>query len=170
MTPQSPPPVAGRSNPLLTPSPLPFGAPPFDKIQDGDFQPAFEAGMQSELEEIAAIADNPAAPTFENTLVALEKTGQLLGRVSLVFNGLTSANTNPVLQKVQQDIAPKLAAHEDAIFLNGKLFKRVEAVYGQRDTLKLDPESAPPRGVLLPALCPRRRPAVRRGQGEAARR
>jgi peptidyl-dipeptidase Dcp len=141
MTPQSQPSVAGRSNPLLTPSQLPFAAPPFDRIQDGDFQPAFEAGMKRELEEIAAISGNPASPTFENTLVALEKTGQLLGRVSLVFNGLTSANTNPVLQKVQQDIAPRLAAHEDAIFLNGNLFKRVEAVYGQRDTLTLDPES-----------------------------
>jgi len=141
MTPQAPPPVAARTNPLLTPSTLPFAAPPFDKIQDGDFPPAFEAGMKSQLEEIAAIADNPAAPTFENTLVALEKSGRLLERVSLVFNGLTSANTNPALQKIQQDVAPKLAAQDDAIFLNGKLFARVDTIHHQRDTLKLDPES-----------------------------
>lgn len=141
MTPQASPPVAARTNPLLTPSTLPFGAPPFDTIQDGDFPPAFEAGMNIQLEEIAAIADNPAAPTFENTFVALEKSGQLLRRVSLVFNGLTSANTNPVLQKIQQDVAPKLAAQDDAIFLNGKLFTRAEAIYRQRDGLTLDPES-----------------------------
>jgi len=141
MTPQASPPATARTNPLLTPSPLPFGAPSFDKIQDGDFSPAFEAGIKSQLVEIAAIADNPAAPTFENTLVALEKGGQLLDRVSLVFNGLTSTNTNPTLQKIQQDIAPKLAAQDDAIFLNGKLFARVEAIYRQRDTLGLDPES-----------------------------
>src|SRR5512137_1719268 len=135
-------PAASRTNPLLTPSPLPFQAPPFDRIQDGDFAPAFEAGMKLQLEEIAAIAGNPEAPTFENTLVALEKSGQLLERVSLVFNGLTSANTNPALQKVQQDVAPKLAAHRDAIFLNARLFARVDAIYARREGLKLDPESS----------------------------
>ena len=133
MTPPDQLPVAAGTNPLLTASALPFGAPPFDRIQDGDFAPAFEAGMKGQLEEIAAIAGNPAAPTFENTLVALEKSGQLLGRVSLVFNGLTSANTNPALQQVQQDVAPKLASLQDAIFLNGTLFNRVEAIYRGRD-------------------------------------
>jgi peptidyl-dipeptidase Dcp len=141
MTPPEQLPVAARTNPLLTASALPFGVPPFEKIQDGDFAPAFEAGMKSQLEEVSAIAGNPAAPTFENTLVALEKSGQLLGRVSLVFNGLTSANTNPALQQVQQDVAPKLASLQDAILLNGKLFGRVEAIHSQRDALKLDPES-----------------------------
>lgn len=130
-----------RPNPLLEPSPLPFGAPPFDTIRDPDFAPAFEAGMRAELAEIAVIAGNPAPPTFENTLVALELSGQLLNRVSLIFNGLTSANTNPALQQVQQQVAPKLAAHEDAIFLNGALFARVEAVHGQRHVLGLDGES-----------------------------
>jgi peptidyl-dipeptidase Dcp len=142
MTPPDQIPVAARTNPLLKPSALPFGAPPFDRIQDGDFAPAFEAGMKSQLEEVAAIAGNPAAPNFENTLVALEKSGQLLGRVSLVFNGLTSANTNPALQTIQQAVAPKLASHQDAILLNGRLFTRVETVYRQRDALKLDPESS----------------------------
>jgi peptidyl-dipeptidase Dcp len=141
MTIQTPPPAGARPNPLLAPSPLPFGAPPFDAIQDGDFRPAFEAGMKADLDEVAAIAGASAAPTFDNTLVALEKSGQLLTRVSLVFNGLASANTNPVLQALQEEVAPKLAAHEDAIFLNDKLFKRVEAVYGQRAALNLNAES-----------------------------
>ncbi len=139
-TTQTPTPAA-RTNPLLSPSPLPFGAPPFDKIKDADFKPAFDAGMKAQIAEIAAIADNPAPPTFDNTLVALEKSGQTLTRVELVFNGLSSANTNPTLQALQEEVAPKLAAHGDAIFLNGKLFARVEAVYGRRAELKLDPQS-----------------------------
>ena len=140
-TTQTPSPAAVRANPLLSPSPLPFGAPPFDKITDGDFKPAFDAGMKAQIVEIAAIANNPAPPTFDNTLVALEKSGQTLTRVGLVFGGLSSANTNPTLQALQEEVAPKLAAHEDAIFLNGKLFKRIEAVYGRRAELKLDPQS-----------------------------
>ncbi len=131
-----------RVNPLLAKSPLPFEAPPFDRIQDADFEPAFDAGIRSQLEEIAAIAGEPAAPTFENTLVALEKSGQLLRRVGLVFNGLASANTNPALQKIQQAVAPKLAAQEDAIFLNPALFTRVEAIYARRGELQLDAESS----------------------------
>ncbi|MDO8835781.1 MAG: M3 family metallopeptidase [Vicinamibacterales bacterium] len=130
-----------RPNPLLTPSSLPFAAPPFDTIRDEDFAPAFEAGMRAEQAEVAGIAGNPAPPTFENTLTALESCGQLLNRVGLIFNGLTSANTNPVLQQIHQDVAPKLAAHEDAIFHHGALFARVEAVHAQRHTLGLDAES-----------------------------
>lgn len=140
MTHQSPPAVE-RANPLLSPSPLPYGAPAFDKIQDADFKPAFEAGMKAHMEEVAAIAGNPAPATFENTLVALEKSGQLLRRVGLIFNGLSSANTNPTLQALQEEVAPKLAAHDDAIYLDGKLFARVEAVYQRRASLGLDPES-----------------------------
>ncbi|HVC37244.1 MAG TPA: dipeptidyl carboxypeptidase II, partial [Gammaproteobacteria bacterium] len=118
--------AAPQSNPLLTPSTLPFHAPPFDKIKDSDFQPAFEEGMQRQLAEVDKIANNPAPATFENTLVALEKSGELLTRVSQVFNGLTGANTDPTLQKVQEEVAPKLAASQDAIYLNDKLFKRIE--------------------------------------------
>src|SRR5271156_3091635 len=98
----------GPSNPFYAPSTLPFQAPPFDKIKDEDYQPAIEAGMAQELAEIQAIADNPAAPTFENTLVAMEKTGQLLQRELASFCAVTAANTNPVLQKKQADEAPKL--------------------------------------------------------------
>ncbi len=130
------------SNPFFQASTLPFQAPPFDKITDADYQPAIEEGMQRQLAEISKIADNPEPPTFENTYVAMEKSGVMLNRVMAVFNGVTAANTNPTLQKVQKEEAPRLAAHGDAIFLNDKLFKRVEAVYNQRDTLKLDPESA----------------------------
>ncbi len=131
----------GPSNPFYAESTLPFHAPPFDKIKDEDYQPAIEAGMAEQLSEINKIADNPAAPTFENTLAAMEKTGQLFQRVMAVFGAVTGANTNPVLQKVQADEAPKLAAHADAIYLNAKLFARVATVYKERESLKLDPES-----------------------------
>jgi len=131
-----------RANPLLEPSTLPFGAPAFDRIVDGDFAPAFATAMTGHLAEIAAISGNPEPPTFDNTLVALEQAGWRLRHVNLVFNALTSANTNPALQAVQQDIAPRLAAHRDAIFLDAKLFARVEAVYAQKATLSLDAESA----------------------------
>src|SRR5579863_8247756 len=104
----------GPSNPFYAPSTLPFHAPPIDKIKDDDYQPAIEAGMAEELVEIQAIADNPAAPTYENTLVAMEKTGQLLQRALAEFGAMTAANTNPALQNVQADEAPKLAAHQDA--------------------------------------------------------
>ena len=131
----------GPSNPFYAASTLPLQVPPFDKIKDSDYQPAIEAGMAQQLEEVRAIADNPAAPTFENTLVALEKSGQMFNRVALVFNGVTSANLSPTLEKVQEIEAPKLAAHRDAIYLDSKLFHRVQTIYNERDSLKLDPES-----------------------------
>ena len=131
----------GPPNPFYAPSTLPFHAPPFDKIKDEDYQPAIEAGMAEELSETQAIADNPAPPTFENVLVAMEKSGRLLRRATAAFFGVAQANTNPVLQKVRTVEAPKLAAHQDAIYLNAKLFARVAAVYKQRESLKLDPES-----------------------------
>jgi peptidyl-dipeptidase Dcp len=131
----------GPSNPFYAASTLPFQAPPFDKIKDSDYQPAIEAGIVQALKENEAIANNPAAPKFENTIVAMEKTGQLLTRVTLVFSGVTSANTNDTLQKVQEVVTPKLAALQDAIYLNSKLFARVKAVYDVRASLKLDPES-----------------------------
>ena len=131
----------GPSNPFYAPSTLPFQAPPFDKIKDSDYQPAIEAGMAQQREEMRTIADNSAPPTFENTIVAMEKTGTLFNRVMLVFNGVTGANLSPELQKVQDFEAPRLAAHADAIFLDSKLFQRVATIYKQRDALKLDSES-----------------------------
>jgi peptidyl-dipeptidase Dcp len=131
----------GPSNPFYAPSTLPFQAPPFDKIKDEDYQPAIEAGMAQQQAEIQTIANNPDAPTFDNTFVAMEKSGRLLSRVMAAFEGVTGANTNPTLQKVETIEAPKLAAHEDFIYLNSKLFARVDAIYKQRASLKLDPES-----------------------------
>jgi len=131
----------GPSNPFFAPSALPFQAPPFDKIKDEDFQPAIEAGMAQQQAEIQSIANNLDAPTFDNTIVALEKSGQLLARATAAFDGVTGANTNDTLQKVRTIEAPKLAAQDDFIYLNTKLFARVAAIYKQRATLKLDPEA-----------------------------
>jgi peptidyl-dipeptidase Dcp len=130
----------GRSNPFYAASTLPFQAPPFDRIKDSDYQPAFEAGMAQQLKEIEAIADNPEPPTFENTIVAMEKSGLLLARVGNAFNDVSQANLDDALQKTRDIEAPKLAAHQDAIYLNAKLFKRVAAIYDHRQSLKLDPE------------------------------
>ena len=131
----------GPDNPFYAPSTLPFQAPPFDKIKDSDYQPAIDAGMAEQIREVEAIANNPVAPTFENTIVAFERTGQLLDRVWMVFNCVTGANIDDALQKVQAYEAPRLAAHQDAIFLNDKLFARVKAIYEKRESLHLDPES-----------------------------
>lgn len=128
-------------NPFYTPSTLPFEAPDFAAISIEHYRPAFEAGMERQLEEIDSIASNPEEPTFENTIVAMEKTGQLLGRVSNVFYNLTSAHTNEELQEIQSEMAPKLAAHSDNIYLNRELFERVQALYENRDELGLDEAS-----------------------------
>ncbi|TAA36291.1 peptidyl-dipeptidase Dcp [Pseudoxanthomonas winnipegensis] len=129
-----------RANPLLSASTLPFQAPPFDKIQDNDYLPAFEEGMQQHLAEIRKIADNPEPATFANTLEAMERSGETLTRVSRIFFGLVQADTNDARQKIQEEIAPKLAAHQDEINLDPKLFARIKSLYDQRDTLNLDPE------------------------------
>ena len=128
-------------NPFAAPSTLPYQTIAFDKLKETDFKPALMDGLNQQQEEITKIADNTEAPTFDNTLVAIEKSGQLYTRVNNVFNLLTGANTTPELQKLQEEIAPKQAAMLDAIFLNTKLFKRVEAIYNKRADLKLDAES-----------------------------
>ncbi len=130
-----------QDNPFARPSTLPYRVPPFDRIKDADFRPAFDAGMAEERKEIEAIDRNPAPPSFENTVVALEKSGQLLDRVQSVFFNLNGSNTNPEMQKIASEMAPKLAAHQDAILLDPVLFARVDAVYQKRAGLKLDPES-----------------------------
>lgn len=129
------------SNPFAAPSALYLHAPAFDKIKDADYTPAFEEGMAQQLKEVDAIAKNPDAPTFDNTIVALEKTGQLLGRVSAVFYNLVGTNTNDTMDKIQKDMSPRLSAHNDAIVLNGALFQRVKSLYDRRDSLGLDAES-----------------------------
>ena len=101
---------------------MPYQAPPFDKIKDSDYQPAIEAGMEEQRREVRAIADNSAPPTFENTFIAMEQSGLLFSRAMSAFNGVTGANLNPELQKVQDIEAPKLAAHHDEIFLDSNCF------------------------------------------------
>ena len=129
-------------NPFARPSQLPFEIPPFDRIRDADYAPAFEAGMGEQLKEVAAIAHDPQPPTFENTIVALERSGRLLDRVSAVFYNLNACNTNPAMQEIDTAMAPRIAAHYDAIFLDAALWARVAALYEKRASLSsLDPES-----------------------------
>lgn len=128
-------------NPFFTPSELPFEAPDFSVIENEHFIPAFEEGIKRQLQEIDKIANNKEAPTFENTIVAMEKTGQLLDRVQSVFYNLTSAHTSSEIQDIQAEMAPKFAAHSDDIFLNSKLFDRVETLYQNRESLGLDEAS-----------------------------
>ena len=135
------PPAAARANPFFSVSPLPFQAPPFDKIQDTDYAPAIEEGMKRQLAEIETIADNPEPPTVANTIEAMERSGELLTRATKVFFNLTQSNANETTQKIRAQEAPKLAAHQDAISLNARLFQRVQTLYDQRDALRLDPET-----------------------------
>ena len=129
-------------NPLLTESSLPYHVPPFDKIKDEHFAPAIEAGMRDQLKEVEVVANDSEKPTFDNTIVALERTGRLLDRAQRTFSNLNACNTNPTLQKIDKEMAPKLAAHHDEIFLNPKLFARVQQLYDNRNHLGLDPEAA----------------------------
>ncbi len=130
------------SNPLAAASTLPFQYPAFDKIKDEHFKPAYAAGMRDQLAEMDAIANNKDAPTFDNTIVAMEKSGLLLTRVSTIFSSLQGANTNDALDAIDREMSPKLAAHTDAIYLNDKLYQRVKALYAKRAELGLDAESA----------------------------
>ncbi|MDB5959034.1 MAG: dipeptidyl carboxypeptidase [Massilia sp.] len=129
------------SNPFAKLSALPFQYPAFDKIKDADFTPAFEAGMREQLREVEAIANSRKPATFENTIVAMERSGQLLSRVNVTFSNLQAANTNDQLDAIDTAISPKLAAHNDAIYLNAKLYARVKSLYDKRANLKLDAES-----------------------------
>jgi peptidyl-dipeptidase Dcp len=128
-------------NPFAAASTLPFQAPRFDIIKDRDYLPAFDEGIRQELAEVEAIANDPGAPTFDNTIVALERSGRMLDRVNATFSAVVQANSNPELSKVQTTEAPKLAAQEDVIDLNPRLFARVKSVYDHRGTLNVDSES-----------------------------
>ncbi|NKF23671.1 M3 family metallopeptidase [Solimonas marina] len=130
------------SQPFVRPSSLPYALPPFDRIGDGDYEPAFVAGMAEQRREVDAIAHDPAAPSFDNTIVALERSGTLLNRVSAVFFNLAASNTNDAIDALQARMAPQLAAHRDAIFLDPRLYARVQALYNTRRLLELDAESA----------------------------
>ncbi|QAA81478.1 M3 family peptidase [Aequorivita sp. H23M31] len=133
--------MSERSNPLLVESTLPYYAPDFSKIKDEDFEPAMLEGIAQQKKAIDEITSNPEEPTFENTVVALEKSGELLDRSSQIFGALGSANTNDALQAIDDRMAPKFAAQQDAIYLNDKLFQRFKTLYNKRESLNLDPES-----------------------------
>jgi peptidyl-dipeptidase Dcp len=128
-------------NPLVAESPLPFHFPRFDQIRDEHFIPGYERGMQEELRESEEIAGNESPPTFENTIVALERAGLVRARVDRIFSNLNGTQTSPARQAIEKEMAPRLAAHRDAILLNGRLFARIEAVHEKRHALGLDPES-----------------------------
>ena len=130
-----------EANPFYEESPLYLNYPRFDRIQDAHYLPAFERGMEEELEEIEAIVNQPDQPSFDNTILALELTGQLLDRVARVFYAISSAHTNDEIRALEQQLAPRLAGHEDNILLNPDLFERVGIIYEQRDDLALEPES-----------------------------
>ena len=134
-------PVATTPNPLLQASSLPYQLPPFDKIEDGHFVPAFEAGMAEQLAEINAIVVVKSMPSFENTILALERSGATLTRVTRVFFNLNGADTNPARQAIAKKMAPALTAHQDAIFLNDGLFQKVDQVYRGRKDRGLDAEA-----------------------------
>lgn len=129
------------NNPFANESSLPYHTADFNAIKDSDFKPAIEQGIKEQVAEVEDIANNPNPPTFENTFLPLEKSGALLRRAYSVFNLLSGANTDSVLQKVSEDIAPDMSAANDAIYLNTKLFNRVQAIYNERNQLKLDSES-----------------------------
>ena len=128
-------------NPLFTESPLPYHLPPFDRIEDAHYAPAFAEGMAEHLREVQAVASDAEPPSFENTVVALERSGRMLGRVNRLFFNLASAHTNPALQQVERDVAPLLAAHWDEIHLNAPLFARIQSLRDRGDQIDLNAES-----------------------------
>ena len=129
-----------QDNPFLTGFHTPYGVPPFDRIREEHYRPAFREGVERQKVEIDAIANNPEEPTFENTIAALDSSGELLARVSNVFYALTSANTTDTLQAIAKDIAPMLSRHQDDIYLNEQLFRRIKVLYGKKKSLKLTAE------------------------------
>ncbi len=132
---------AAPANVLLAPWTGPYGGvPPFDKVKVADLQPALEAGMTQQLAEIDRIANDPAAPTFENTIAAMERTGRTLDRVSAVYGIYSSTLNDDAVQAVERVMAPKLAAFYDQITQNQKLFERIAKVYETRETAGLTPE------------------------------
>ena len=132
--------VIMAQNPFFKAYTTPFGVPPFADIKAEHFEPAFTEGMKQQAAEIAAITAQKSKPTFANTIVALENSGDLLDRVGTVFFNYNSANTNETLQKIAQILSPKISKHRDDIQLNKVLFERVKAVYDQRTQLKLTEE------------------------------
>jgi len=139
---QNPQDTAITDNPLLLNYDTPFEVPPFDKIKDEHFRPAFKEALRQHVLEIDSIVNNSEEPTFQNTIVALENAGVLLGNVGRVFGNLNSANTNDSIKAIDKELAPQLSAHRDEISLNSDLFSRVKSVYDNKSSLNLDNEDA----------------------------
>jgi peptidyl-dipeptidase Dcp len=133
--------MISQDNPFATPSELPYALPPFDRISDEHYLPGFDAGLAEQAAEVDEIAGNPEPPTFENTVEALERSGRLLSRVTNVFFNLAGSDSNDTIQEIQATVAPKLAAHHDAIYLNEELFARINDLFERRESLDLDAES-----------------------------
>src|SRR5690554_780268 len=129
------------SNPFYAESTLQYGAPDCTKISDADYAPAFAAGMAQHAAEIRAIANNPEAPTFDNTILAMEQSGKLYGRVSAVFYAMASSTSNEAIRELQSELAPKTSSHSDDIYLNKTLFARVDQLFNNLDNSGLDAES-----------------------------
>ena len=136
--------VMGQSgkpqNPFFKPYSTPFQVPPFDRIDTGHYMPAFLEGMKQQDQEIDAIVTNKELPNFQNTILALDKSGLMLSRVGKVFYNLTEANTNEKLQDIARRLDPLTTRHQDDIYLNERLFKRIKTVFDKRNELKLDPQ------------------------------
>jgi len=131
-----------KNNPFFSDYDTPFEVPPFDKINNSHYMPAFEKGMEIHKKEVEAILSNTEKPTFNNTIVALDESGKILSKVSRVFFGLASANTNPEMQMIQMEISPKLSAHSDEIRLDPRYFERVKSVYENREKFNLSDEDS----------------------------
>lgn len=132
--------MAQDTNPFFTAWDTPFQVPPFEKINNSHYMPAYEEGMKQQRDEIRAIVENPAAPTFENTVLAMDVSGSLLQKVALVFSALNSANTNEGMQDIAKQVSPLITKHYDDIYLNEALFQRIKTVYNQLASLPLDPD------------------------------
>ena len=133
--------MADTANPFLSPSTLPYGLPPFADIRDEHYRPAFEIGMKEQLAEVAAVVASTDSPTFANTMLPLERSGQTLQRVAEVFFNKSSSDSTDFTNTLEEEIAPRLAAHSDAIRLNPDLYARIADLYGRLDELDLDAES-----------------------------
>ena len=156
-----------RQNPFMVPYDTPFEIPPFDKITYADYLPAIEKGIADKKKEIDAIANNPATPTFDNTILAMEKSGELLSRVMLVFGALDETDNNEHMLAISEKAYPMVSAASDEIMMNDKLFQRVKYLYDRRDNLGLDGAQKRAVELRLQGLHPQRRPPHSRTEGSA---
>src|SRR5215469_13313825 len=133
--------MGDQVNPLLEDWTAPFGAPPLDRVRPAHFVPAYDRALEQHRAEIAHIAECPTPPDFTNTIVAFERSGKLLTQVDAVFSAFAGSLSDDAIQTIEREMAPRLSAHQNAIYLDAKLFERIEAVWRQRKDAALDPES-----------------------------